>query len=116
MLPLPDDVVCVVADEEAPVPVVEALDVDGVKDDAGLVETETEAVLERVIVEISAGEVEDEREAGTVREDVREATAEEKEPDIPSRLGRGNRVVRGEVSESELARSGRMSTRTRTTE
>lgn len=71
-----------------------ALDVDGTNEDAGLVEREREAVLESVMVEISAGEVEDEREAGRERVDVREGTAEEKEPDIPSRLGRGKRIVR----------------------
>lgn len=44
-----------------------ALDVDGVKEDAGFVETESEAVYERVIVDISAGDVAAEREVGMER-------------------------------------------------
>lgn len=66
-----------------------ALDVDGVNEDAGLVETEIEAVLERVIVDISAGDVADERVVGTGSVDVKEATGEEKEPDMPSRANAG---------------------------
>lgn len=69
-----------------------ALDVDGVNKDAGLVETEIEAVLERVIVDISAGDVADERVVGTGSVDVKEATGEEKEPDMPSRLMHSNRT------------------------
>lgn len=63
-------------------------------EDAGLVETESEAVLESVIVDISAGDVADERVVGMGRVDVKEATGEEKEPDIPSRLMHSNRARR----------------------
>lgn len=90
MLPPLDDVVCFDDDEEAPVPVLVALDVDGMNEDAGLVEMESEAVLESVIVDIASGVVADERVVGIGRVDVREATGEEKEPDIPSRLMRSN--------------------------
>lgn len=93
VLPPLDEVACLDDDgDEAPVPVDVALDVDGVNEDAGLVERESEAVLESVSVDIGAGDVADERVVGIGREDVREATGEDQEPDIPSRLMRSNRA------------------------
>lgn len=72
-----------------------ALDDDGVKEDAGLVETERDAVLDRVVVDIAAGDVAVDAEAEMERDEVREATGEEKEPVIPSRLMCVMRNARG---------------------